>query len=298
MTYMDYINQSSNITYIMQDSICLIYLTISIIILMSATVSDVRTREVDDRHWIVLSVMGITIQATLATDSHIHMTIGLMTDILLMTYMFWDRTEGVVGAVVVVVAFLITTVSWATDISNPIACRNIITCLMFVIFLGMYHLKLIRGGADAKALMCVAICFPTYIEVHGLPILWHAAPPISYLFNPPLMTLFVALLISMLYSVYIAAVNIHNGDWHRFMLSRYWTSIDEARESFVWPIIDIGNGKTIGTESYDDADEIYDRLEENGFGRVLVTPMIPFILPITIGFVFTVLLGDPMLSII
>lgn len=298
MTYMDYINQSSNITYIMQDSTCLIYLITSIIILTSAAVSDVRTREVGDRHWIVLSVMGIAVQAALATDSRIHMTIGLVTDILLMMYMFWNRTEGIVGTVVMAVAFLITTVSWATDTSNPVACRNIITCLMFMTFLGMYHLKLIRGGADAKALMCVAICFPTYVEVHGLPILWYAAPPMSYLFNPPLMTLFVALVISMLYSVYIAAVNIHNGDWHRSMLSGYWTPIDEARESFVWPIIDIGNGKTIGTESYDDTEGIYDRLEENGFERVLVTPMIPFILPITIGFVFTMLLGDPMLSVI
>lgn len=282
----------------MQDSICLINLIASIIILMSATISDVRTREVSDRHWIALAIIGIITQAALATDSHIHMTIGTVTDVLFVMYMFWDKTEGAVGTVVVVAAFLIATVSWATDTSNPIACRNIVTCLMFMIFLGMYHLRLIRGGADVKALMCVAICFPTYIEVCGLPALWHTAPPLSYLFNPPLMTLFIALIVSMLYSVYIMTVNIHNGDWHRSMFSGYWIPIDKARKSFVWPVIDIEDGGIVRTESCDNIDETYDRLEENGFKRVLVTPMIPFILPITIGFMFTMLLGNPLPSVI
>lgn len=277
---------------------CLIYLIISVAILISAAVSDVRTREVDDRHWIVLTAIGIMVQATFATESLIHMMAGILTDVLLAMYMFYDKTEGIVGIITLAIAFLIAMISWMLDASNPIACRNLVTCLMFMMLLGMYRLELIRGGADVKALMCMAICFPTYIETYGLPVVWHTVPPTSYLFNPPLMILLVALIVTMLYSVYTAAMNIHNRDWHRSMLSGYWMPINKARKSFVWPIVDLENDRIVRTDSYDDSGEIYDRLEENGFERVLVTPMIPFILPITIGFVFTMFLGNPLQLII
>lgn len=282
----------------MQNSLCLIYLTIFIAFLISAAISDIRSREVDDRYWIATGILGLIAQAILAMDQPLHMIIGIVTDVLLILYMFWDKTEGPAGIMTIVVAFLLPTIAWIMNDTNAVACRNMVTSLMFMIMLGMYHLKLIRGGADVKALMCISIGFPTYITTDGLPLSWDAVPPISYLFNPTLMTLLIALIISMSYSIYTMIENIRNGDWHRSMFSGYWMPIDKARESFVWPIIDVKDGEIIRTESYDDMEEIYDRMKEHGFERILVTPMIPFILPITIGFTFTILFGNPLLTVI
>lgn len=277
----------------MQDVVCLVGLVATIVILISATVSDVRTREIDDRHWIILGIIGTAVQAVYACDSLAYMITGVIIDILLILYMLWDKTDGINGVLVLIVAGIIALLPWIKDTSDLISCRNVVTMVMFLSLLCMYRLGLIRGGADVKALMCISIAFPTYVTSYGLPLLWDAAPPISFLFNPVIITLFVALLVSMLYSIYTMILNIKNGDWHRSIFSAYWIPIEDARKSFVWPVIDTDGEKISRTESYDESDEIYNRLENAGYNRVMVTPMIPFMLPITIGFIFTIVLGNP-----
>lgn len=282
----------------MQDVVYLVGLIATIVILISATVSDIRTREIDDRHWIILGIIGTAVQAIYACNSPTYMIAGVIIDILLILYMFWNKTNGIYGAAVLVVAGIIALLPWLNDTSNLIACRNVVTVVMFLSLLSMYCLGLIRGGADVKALMCIAIAFPTYITSYGLPLLWDTAPPISFLFNPIIITLFIALIVSMLYSIYTIILNIKNGDWHRSMFSAYWMPIEDARKSFVWPVIDANGNKIFRTESYDESDKIYNRLENAGYNRVLVTPMIPFMLPITIGFIFTIVLGNPISAIL
>lgn len=282
----------------MQDVVYLVGLIATIVILISATVSDIRTREIDDRHWIILGIIGTAVQAIYACNSPTYMIAGVIIDILLILYMFWNKTNGIYGAAVLVVAGIVALLPWLNDTSNLIACRNVVTVVMFLSLLSMYCLGLIRGGADVKALMCIAIAFPTYITSYGLPLLWDTAPPISFLFNPIIITLFIALIVSMLYSIYTIILNIKNGDWHRSMFSAYWMPIEDARKSFVWPVIDANGNKIFRTESYDESDKIYNRLENAGYNRVLVTPMIPFMLPITIGFIFTIVLGNPISAIL
>lgn len=282
----------------MQDVVYLVGLIATIVILISATVSDIRTREIDDRHWIILGIIGTAVQAIYACNSPTYMIAGVIIDILLILYMFWNKTNGIYGAAVLVVAGIVALLPWLNDTSNLIACRNVVTVVMFLSLLSMYCLGLIRGGADVKALMCIAIAFPTYITSYGLPLLWDTAPPISFLFNPIIITLFIALIVSMLYSIYTIILNIKNGDWHRSMFSAYWMPIEDARKSFVWPVIDADGNKIFRTESYDESDKIYNRLENAGYNRVLVTPMIPFMLPITIGFIFTIVLGNPISAIL
>ncbi len=282
----------------MQDVVYLIGLIATVIILASAAVSDIRTREIDDRHWIILGIVGTAVQTVCACNSPAYMVAGIIIDILLILYMFWSKTNGINGAMVLIIAAIIALLPWIKDTSDPIACRNVVTVVMFLSLLSMYRLGLIRGGADVKALMCISIAFPTYVTSYGLPLLWNTAPPVSFLFNPIIITLFVALLISMLYSVYTAVLNIRNGDWHRSMFSAYWVSINDARKSFVWPVIDTDGENISRIDSCDESEEIYDRLENAGYNRVLVTPMIPFLLPITIGFIITIVLGNPISAIL
>jgi hypothetical protein len=134
----------------------------------------------------------------------------------------------------------------------------------------MYWSGLMRGGADAKALIVISMLFPSWN--HGL--LWYVDGPMSYVFNPTIGILFSSLLMSLSYCIVILMRNLRNGDVHRRMLTSYYVHEDEVEQSFVW-LADVTTN-----------------------GRALVTPMIPFLPPITISFVVVVMLGNPMLALV
>jgi len=75
------------------------------------------------------------------------------------------------------------------------------------------------------------------------------------------------------------------------------TSLEEARSSFVWPVQDYVEGKLVTARIPEEPEAVYDRLEANGIENVRVTPMIPFILPIAIGFTTTMVLGSPLFAL-
>ena len=142
-----------------------------------------------------------------------------------------------------------------------------VTLVMTMIFPLMYATGAMKGGADVKALVVLSFVFPAYPEFGSL--VWEPVYPQGYIFNPMFSILLIALVISVVYAI---IVNHHRSGGKR--IASYVTTKAEAESSFVWVL-----------EKMDD---------EN----VRVTPMIPFLVPMTVGLLITVILGCPLFALI
>jgi len=70
--------------------------------------------------------------------------------------------------------------------------------------------------------------------------------------------------------------------------------ISKARNKFVWPLEKLVDGKrkfAYMPKGYETEEE-FDEFEKNNIDEIWVTPKIPFMIPLLIGFVFAFILGD------
>ena len=97
---------------------------------------------------------------------------------------------------------------------------------------------------------------------------------------------------------YYLARNLIKGD-RKFpqMLIGYVKPISSVDEEKEWPIQDIIDGEVvIRTRPADDG--AVQRLKEAGAENIWVTPIIPFIIPLTVAYVIVLLIGNPFFLIL
>ena len=119
--------------------------------------------------------------------------------------------------------------------------------IMIGLMFALFQLRLIFGGADAKALMALAILVPLKPEILQFP-------------------LFLG----------------------------YKMSIEKAKQTFVWPLEKIKDGKrkfSYMPKEFDINDEL-SAFEKQGIKEIWVTPKVPFMVPLLAGFIATFVLGD------
>jgi len=252
-------------------------------IMMSASVQDLRRREVSDIHWIAIGVIGTII--SLASED---LAGGIMRAAgcsLMLLSLFTERIKPLIAFPAITVLML---ASYIVS-SDP---SGIVTAATSFVAMVLYSTGAIRGGADTKALIAISMVYPLYPDLGSM--IWSPTYPAGYILNPVFSILFEGLLFSILLMVPVLVRNLKEG---RFSLSSYHIGIDRAREAFVWPLEDVREGNVVRIRPTDDPD-IYGRLEEIGRREVLVTPMIPFILPMTAAFICTMILGCPLFAFI
>jgi preflagellin peptidase FlaK len=188
---------------------------------------------------------------------------------------------GVTGGVLLIIQYLL------------IGFTNYYYLIFIPVMIGffylMYQLRLLFGGADAKALMALAILVPLQPVIDGLP-LWGVSfmpAPWSIFTNSVILFLVIPLTL-LIYNLIRRDVKFPH-----FLLG-YKMNVDKAKRSFVWPMERIVDGKT--RFSYmpreHNEDEVFERFKEMGLEEVWVTPKIPFMIPLLIGFIITFTLGD------
>lgn len=231
------------------------------VILLSASVFDVRSREISDVHWMVIGTIGMV--TALFSEDLLGGILCAAGYLMIMLFMFSGKVQGKVSVAVIVLGLSLLLASSMVS-SSP---YPIVTAVMTMIFLGMFFLGTMKGGADVKALVTLSFVFPAYPEVTYA--FWDPVYPTELVFNPVFSSFFIAVILS---SVYAVAVNIHRSGGTR--ISSYITTKEDAESSFVWT------------------------LEEIDDNHVRVALMIPFLLPLTIGFLTTMILGSPLFAII
>lgn len=154
---------------------------------------------------------------------------------------------------------------------------------------GLYHLGLLAGGADAKALMALAVLFPLPLHLGAFP-LWPSPLP------PAFAVLGNALLAFLAVPLALVALNLARRDlrWPHSVLGLRMDR-DAARRAHVWPMEYVKDGAVrtmLMPSRFLWEDEDWDALRDAGVARPWVTPKVPFMVPLLIGVVAAAFAGD------
>jgi len=161
--------------------------------------------------------------------------------------------------------------------------------IMIGLIYALYQLRLIFGGADAKAIMALAILVPIEPTIGIIPLWKDGIMPSSWTIFANSLILFLIIPISIF--IYNATKkNVHIP----YSFLGYKMNTQKAKEKFVWPIEQLVDGKRkfIYMPKDIDAKEEFEEFEKNNIKEIWVTPKIPFMVPLTFGFVFTFVFGD------
>jgi len=283
-----------------------------------AAAMDWRRRVVKDVVWIAMGAASLglgqidILQAGLPPYLHL---MGLATGVLYFGVFFgrpvWDEDGFHVRPprfALFVLAPVIVFLVWRRSADDPIgldAFWKLLTMpAMIVVAHGMYEFGLLRGGADAKAVMALALLFPgIYPHVGPLPVLSLSPlvePILAVLFPFAFVVLVNAALLFLVMPVVFLARNVAAGD---ATLPRavfgYRVSLD-AVPKFVWFMDRIEEGKAVRVyvpRHKEDRGEQIRLLREHGFEKVWVTPQLPFIVAILAGFFLAVVAGNVLLAL-
>jgi len=165
--------------------------------------------------------------------------------------------------------------------------------IIIVIVYVFFQLRLIFGGADAKAIMAIAILVPFQPLFFGFP-LYYSPMPFSWVIFSNSIVIFLFVPIS-LFVYNLTQKNIRFP--HCFL--GYKMPLQQAKEKFVWPLEHIVDGhKQFSYVPHAfESDEIYQDFEKIGLKNIWVTPKIPFMIPLLFGFICSFIIGDLLFTI-
>jgi preflagellin peptidase FlaK len=153
----------------------------------------------------------------------------------------------------------------------------------------LFQLRLIFGGADAKALMAIAILVPIEPLINQFPIWSGTLMPFSW-------SIFAnSIIIFLFIPLFLLIYNLIKGNRklpHAFL--GYMMEVKKAKKKFVWPLEKYVDGKRkfVYMPKDFDASKEYKEFENHGIINIWVTPKIPFMIPLLIGFIFAFIFGD------
>ncbi len=289
-------------------------LAIALALMSYAAVLDWRTRRVANWVWMLMGVLGM---AMLALEMlHSDNTLGLTGDIwpyflifipILVMYIEPFRDWGYEVRGIDMVTIMLGLAGFAGALAlislegftRPVIILLTIPIMMFI-FVLFYYTGLIHGGADAKAFIVLTILFPVYPVIMNLPLIEY---PVNIIENIQLTYPFTFLILmnAAIISVVVVSLslffkNLARGDkGFPEMFMGYMMDIDDIPKSFVWPMEKIIDGEhvlVLKPKRTDDVKAELNALKEQGLTRIWVNPKIPFIIPMLLGIIFSVVVGN------
>jgi preflagellin peptidase FlaK len=280
-----------------------------------AAVADWRSRDVTDRLWQVLGILGIALGAVaLSPGGALPVVLWLIVGALTLQHLLaWDDALGnrfdrfadlIEGAAYIGVILVIAVAVWRIGIGSSQVPVPVLALLLTVLFArGLFELGVLYGGADAKALMIAGILVPVF----ATPLLVQT-PSVALLLTVlpyPINLLVDAALISIVIPLGIGVRNALRGEF-RFPrgFSGYMIPVRDLPDRFVWlkdPLSSEGRDEPVAETSDDDRRErvlAAQALEAKGVDRVWVTPQIPFLVLMAAGAVAALMAGNLVLDIL
>ena len=279
----------------------------AIIVLAYASVLDWRTRRVPNTYWIALSLVGLALIPIqlLADEKDLKFLLIMVPILVILSDVYWGSEEGplakymtVAKYAVAVVAIVALAYLWGTD---GYFQHFLAVPIMMLLIVAMYMLDVIRGGADAKALLSLSILFPFYPVLGSFPILHSDAPSAEIIFPFSFVILITAAVLVVLLPLGFLAKNLASRDF-RFPLAFLGYKMESAEigKSHVWlmeRIQDGGHVTSTRTRRDEDLGKEVEALSKAGYKRIWVTPKIPFIVPMTASIILSAVIGNWLLYI-
>ncbi|MGB6500013.1 MAG: hypothetical protein WBG19_01235 [Thermoplasmata archaeon] len=278
-----------------------------------AGIEDVRRREVTDRLWQIMGLIGWLAGAVVvAPGGLVPVALWLLVGAVTLEHLIgWDLWVGEWGEAhadqIEIVGYLvgILIVAGAAvrfGIGSSGVPWSVIAVLSIVIFARiLFELRVLYGAADAKALMIAALLVPVF------PMPWLLSPgrdisTLAYL-PFPISLLTNAALFSLAVPIGLAVRNLKRGEF----------SVPEGFVGYSLPVRELGSrfvwvkDPSVPEEGVDEAEtsddddrhraELAKRLEARGIGRVWVSPQIPLVAVMALGAVAALLAGNVLLDL-
>jgi preflagellin peptidase FlaK len=282
----------------------LVRLGIALSIACSASISDWKKREVSDVHWAAMGVAGLALLAVQIVQDNVDPTYLLF--LLPMAWFFFDMLvdrrgmfeEGInplpIGLYLgsfVILAFLLSQF-W----NASYMWQLMVIPALFVIIYFLYQFNVIKGGADAKALMAIALLLPWYPMLGPFPLIHVTLDATQYIMPFAILVLFNAALLTLAVPIVMLFYNLYRRDVRiPAMLFGFTMGLPDARKKFVWPMEYMKDGvvkMSVFVRSDDSTEEQINQLEAAGREKIWVTPKIPFLIPITASLLFSAIVGN------
>jgi archaeal preflagellin peptidase FlaK len=281
-------------------------LAVAIAVLFYASYTDWKTRTASDTCWLVMGAAGLVFLAIEIINSGNDLVYLLMLipigwiffDLLIDRDGLFESGINYLPLGLYVISFVI--LGWMLFSFNGDAFfwALISIPLMFLLYFVLYILDVVKGGADAKALIALSLLIPTYPVIGSIPLVDLPSDVAQYVMPFSLLTLFYGALLTLVVPLYYLVTNIVRGD-RRFpsMLFGVRMDISDAKKKFVWPMEYI-EGEEVRISSLpkgpESLEEHFASLEAKGLTTIWVTPKIPMLIPMTAGLIIAALLGNVM----
>lgn len=278
-------------------------LLIAFVILAVASILDIRTRKVSNIYWVLMAVVGLALlPVQIAVDDArweyllvVVPILAVLSDVYLegkpgssLEKLGPVLKYGIAVAAIVVIGYL-----WG---SEPYFQHFLAIPVMMLAVVALYMLDLVRGGADAKALISLSILFPFYPTVAGLPAIHETE--LSTIIFPFAFTILVnaAIIVAVVVPLGFFLRNVVAGDlrFPNAFLGRRM-DVDRVLSGHVWLMERIEDGKHIvysKPRRNEDLSKELDLLRGAGISRIWVTPKIPFMVPILASLVLSAFVGN------
>lgn len=287
-------------------------LVLGLFFLVYGSVSDVRTRRVSNTVWILMGLCAIAIlEAQMLSDGYsLHHHLILVPVAIMYFDVFWDREpilespENWLRATVivlyvfalVVIAFLLYHFLMIGGEALTKFLQLLTIPVMILVAYAFYTTGLLRGGADAKSFMAIAILVPTYPAFYGFPLLgWGELSGFSIAFPFALVTLLNAALLLVFAPLAFLIYNLSNGTLKMPEGLFGYKADPRNLPKFVWLMQRIEDGKLVREllpRRSRNIEEEARKLIDAGHERVWVTPQIPFLVPLMVSFLLSFILGN------
>ncbi|MCG7840943.1 MAG: hypothetical protein MIO87_03420 [Methanomassiliicoccales archaeon] len=281
---------------------------LALTVMIVAAISDWRTRTASDVHWYIIGLGGSILlgwQLWLDGASWIFLACLLLI-VLVFIDLLWDRPgifeDGINPLPLVLYALTVLAYGYLSleHYGEDLYWIMVTIPLLFIIFFVLYQFDVIKGGADAKALIALSLCFPIYPLIDGLPLLTLNQPAVLEVLPFPFLVLLNGAILTLLVPIGMLIINLLRRDL-RFphMLFGVRMDLKEATSKHVWPMEKVVDGQVRSMLfPNSEAEDDWESLRSVGVERPWVTPKVPFLIPLTFGLPFSLLVGNILFYII
>ena len=165
--------------------------------------------------------------------------------------------------------------------------------LMILMYVWFYFGPTI-GGADVKAIMTISLITPFSFSFAEEPLTAFDSRGFPY----PFVIFMNSLLLYLFIPIGLAFFNIFKGNLESPFFQIFFGTkmkINEAKESFVWPMQQVIGEKVIMVAFVKyklDSDKEWEKLENRGINNPWITFKVPYIIPLALSFIMTAFFGD------
>jgi prepilin signal peptidase PulO-like enzyme (type II secretory pathway) len=278
--------------------------------LLVAAFVDWRTREVDDRLWLGIALIGGGLETVaVAPGGAVALVAWLVAAAFAIQHLlpwdevvFGDASEAAgcveLGAYIGVGALLFF-LGWKFGVgAEGVPAAAVAVYVSVLIARGLFESGLLYGGADAKALIVTAVAVPfnptPWLAPHG------PAAGILTLYPFAVTVLMNGAVAAVVIPIGLLVRNAIRGEWNGARtFTGYPLVIDELPNRFVWiadPTFHRDDSET-AEDDQKQRERLRDELRDRGIATVWVTPQIPFVVLLAAGAILGVLFGNVVLDV-